>query len=182
MIGRSCAAMLGAVAIAVLSMGPALGQSRGAHVHGIGGLDIVVEGSRVEMELELSGRDVVGFEHAPSTQAQKHAVRDAAGKLKDHARLFRFPGDADCGGGEASVESALLDDGHGHGHGHGHDGEHAAFHIQYILDCANPEALDGVDLLIFEAFPAIEAIKVRVISPRGQSAREVHADSARVRF
>lgn len=195
MMERSRAEMLGAVAISGLLMGPALGQSHGAHVHGIGGLDIVIEGTRVEMELELSGRDVVGFEHAPSTQKQKDAVREAAEKLKNSALLFEFPKDAGCSVGEVSVESELLDDdgddhAHGHkdghkdehGHGDEHGDEHAEFHAHYTLDCANPKALDGLELLVFKAFPATEAIKVRVISPRGQKAREVHPEAARVTF
>lgn len=179
MIGRLSAAMLGAIAITGLSAGVGLGQSHGAHVHGIGGLDIVIEGTRVEMELELSGRDVVGFEHAPSTQEQKNAVQEAALKLKDLARLFRFPEDAGCAAAaDVSVESELLND----GDGPGHHGDHAAFHARYILDCASPKALDGVDLLIFETFPAAQAIKVRAISPRGQRAREVHREAARMVF
>lgn len=171
------AAVLGVVAIGTLSMGTALGQSHGAHVHGVGGLDIVIEGKRVEMELELSGRDVVGFEHAPSTRAQKDAVREAAAKLKDPARMFRLPEDAGCSTTEVSVESELL-----HDDDHGHQGEHAEFHAHYVLDCTNPKALDGVDLLVFKAFPATEAIKVRVISPRGQQVREIHPEAARMAF
>lgn len=126
MIRRFGAAMLGIITLASLSAGPVLGQSQGAHVHGIGGLDIVIEGPRVEIKLELSGRDVVGFEHAPSTQEQKDAAWEAVLKLKDHARLFRFPEDAGCSGTEVSVESELLND--DDGHGHGHKGEHAEFH------------------------------------------------------
>ena len=53
----------------------------GPHQHGHGTLNIAIEGGRVSMELDVPGADIVGFEHAPSTKAQRTAVDKAKAQL-----------------------------------------------------------------------------------------------------
>ena len=49
-----------------------------AHEHGVSKLNLVIEGKRLEMELGSPGSDIVGFEHAPATDADRKAIVDAA--------------------------------------------------------------------------------------------------------
>ena len=53
----------------------------GPHVHGHGTLNIAVDDKAVSMELEVPGMDLVGFEHAASTEDQKAAVDKAKAQL-----------------------------------------------------------------------------------------------------
>lgn len=163
------------IAISVASMTSAVSQTHGAHVHGEGVLDIIVEGDRVELELELPGRDIVGFEYTPRTQEGSHTLEAAVKIFKDHQRLFRFPVNAACSGQAVSIESDQLTGGDSHD-------EHAEFRARYAFKCENPLALDAMDVLVFDVFPAIEEIKVRALSPRGQYVGEINPGSTRLEF
>ena len=48
-----------------------------AHEHGVGVLNIAMEGSDIAMEFHAPGADIVGFEH-PAETAQDHAAIDQA--------------------------------------------------------------------------------------------------------
>ena len=63
----------------------------GPHVHGHGTLNIAIEDKRVSMELEVPGMDIVGFEHAPSTDDQKAAVDKAKARLEKPLGVFSLP-------------------------------------------------------------------------------------------
>lgn len=98
----------------------------GAHVHGHGTFNVAIEGSRVSLELEVPGMDIVGFEHAPSNDEQKGAVEKAKALLSEPLALFALPAGAACKVAEAKVEldSAHAHDGDADDHKHGDD-DHA---------------------------------------------------------
>ena len=106
-------------------------RQHGAHVHGVGQLNVAVEGDEVALELISPGADIVGFEHAPASDEDRSAVAEAAAALGRGAALFVFPSAAACHLEEAEVESSLLKsqhDDHDHDdhekHGHGEDDGH----------------------------------------------------------
>lgn len=170
-------------------------REHGPHEHGVGQLSLAVEGNTVEIEITAPGADIVGFEHAAETEADRAALAAAAARLKDAIALFRFPSKADCRLEEAEVHSALLDGAHGHekGHAHekGHDHDkahghgaeaHAEFRAHYHFRCADPAALSHVDLGYFTAFPAARELEARTITAKGQGAQELTADRPRLTF
>jgi hypothetical protein len=63
-----------------------------AHVHGVSHLQIAVEGARVEIELRAPGADIVGFEHAAASDADKAAQEKALVRLRAPAALFGLAG------------------------------------------------------------------------------------------
>tara|TARA_R110000782_G_scaffold3506_1_gene12863 strand:- start:71 stop:670 length:600 start_codon:yes stop_codon:yes gene_type:complete len=175
----------------VVAAGPAASAERehGAHEHGVGQLSLAVEGNVVEIEITAPGADIVGFEHAAETEADRAALAAAAARLKDAVALFRFPPKADCRLEEAEVHSALLDDAHDHekkhdhDKGHAHEAEgHAEFRAHYHFRCADPAALSHVDLGYFTAFPAARELEARTITAKGQGAQELTAERARLTF
>ena len=172
-------------------------HGHGAHEHGVGQLNLAVEGDEVEIELTVPGADAVGFEHAPSTNAQKQAVREAARALKVADKLFAFPKAAGCRAEKAEVGSALMDaagskdEKHGHAHEkeheHGDDKRkdeeaHAEFRAHYHFHCENPGELTHVDLGFFKAFPSARELQARTITPSGQGAAELTAEAPRLKF
>lgn len=180
-----------AVVAGLLADGPSSAAERGhgPHQHGIGQLSLAVEGNAVEIEITAPGADIVGFEHAAETEADRAALIAAATRLKDAMALFRFPPKADCRLEEAEVHSALLDAGHGHekGHvhekGHGHKAEaHAEFRAHYHFHCTDPAALSYIDLGYFATFPAARELEARTITAKGQGAQELTADRPRLTF
>ena len=84
---------------AALGAAPAFAEEHrelGPHVHGHGTLNIAIEGSRVTMELEVPGMDIVGFEHAAKGNEQLAAVDKASKVLAGPLELFRMPAGAGC--------------------------------------------------------------------------------------
>ena len=111
-------------------------RQHGAHVHGIAQMNLAVEGKNVLLELASPSMNIVGFEHMPSTDEQRHAVHEAAEKLEDGGSLFEFSKEAGCTMVAAEIESPLLgdehheghDDGDSHGKEHGHEDAHDEKH------------------------------------------------------
>lgn len=181
---RACALVL-----SLLFTGAAWASDREheAHVHGMGHLNVAVEGNAVEMELVSPGADIVGFEHAPRTPEDKAAVKRAVALLRDGGTLFAFPAAAGCRLTEAEVESEMAEEDHDdHGHerkdGEHEDEDHSEFHAHYHFRCNHPDHLTHIDIKLFEHFPGARELDVQTVSPRGQSAAELTPGAARLKF
>jgi hypothetical protein len=161
-----------------------------AHVHGAGTLNLVQEGKRVHIELEIPGMDIVGFEHQARTASQKQAVQDAVAVLEQGDALFRLNAEATCALETAGVEVAMMDDEHkGHGAHHKDDkhaaesGEsHAEFHAEYVFTCASPDRLQQLHVALFDKFQGAQNLQVQVVTARQQSAQRIHREAPVVRF
>jgi len=161
----------------------------GPHVHGHGTLDIAVEKQRVQMELVVPGMDIVGFEHAASTDEQKTAVEKATAELSQPLDVFKLPQSAGCSVADAKVAIEPEshhdgDDDHDEDHDehagadHAHD-EHAGhnqFHMNYALDCAKPAELTSIKFDYFSKFAGAQSLTVNVVTPKAQNSYEVARD------
>lgn len=154
-----------------------------AHEHGHGSLNIAIEGNRIAMELIAPGSDVVGFEHEEKTKEQRVAIGKAKAALGEPLALFVLPTSAECRVTEAKVSlEAGAEDGHhekdhANKEAHAHEREtHSEFHGEYVLTCASPQALVGIDFKYFEMFPGAEELEVKLITDKGQSKFEVKRD------
>ena len=102
-------------ALAILIAGPAVAadahRELGAHQHGHATLNIAFEGNTISMELEAPGMDIVGFEHAASSEAERAAEAKAKALLTDPTQLFRLPAAAGCSLGSGKV---VVESGHDH--------------------------------------------------------------------
>ena len=110
-------------------------REHGAHVHGHGTLDIVVEGEELVAELRIPAANVVGFEHAPRDDAEREAVRHALVPFSDAASVLVPSPEAQCEveKSEARITSMTGEehhdeDEHHRQEGHGHEGEHEDEH------------------------------------------------------
>ena len=155
------------------------------HQHGVGQLNVAIQGDHVEIELETPGADIVGFEHPPRTDEQKKAVQDAARTLRNGSAIFVFPAAARCKLEKTKVESGLLEDNHEtHGEKHHHEKHkeeiHAEFHALYHFSCKNPASY--TDLQYFEAFPHAKALLARTITAKGQRKQRLTRKAPRLIF
>lgn len=156
----------------------------GPHVHGHGTLNIAVEGTRVSMELETPGMDIVGFEHDASSADQKAVLEKAKKQLADPLTLFKVPAAAQCKLAEAKVEIEKEND-HDHDHGdkdagdHDHAAEagHNAFHVTYALECASPANLTSITFDYFTAFAGAKELDVSIVTDKAQNKYEVTRES-----
>lgn len=147
-----------------------------AHEHGAAMLNVVLDGQVLELELESPAMNLVGFEHAAKSTADKAKVAAARSQLTQPQVLFGLNA-GDCTISKQEVESPLFAkhaDSDEHEHEKSHDSEHSDIHAHYSLDCQKPEELQQLDLgELFKRFPATEKIQVQLIGPNGQQGLEL---------
>jgi hypothetical protein len=164
-------------------------RQMGAHVHGHGTLNIAIDDKQVALELQTPGMDIVGFEHAAKTDAQKAAVDKAKAELAKALELFKLPQAAGCSvkeakvaleGGEGTAHDHHDHDAHDHDHDksadkHDHDehGGHSQFNATYTLSCETPQELASITFGFFDRFAGAQSLTVNVVTGKGQGTYEV---------
>ena len=195
--------------IALVAAVPAFAQDSrqlDAHEHGVGALNIAIEGTTVAMEFHAPGADIVGFEYAAESDADLAVIEAVVATLSAPLDLFVMSDPAACNVTEAHAElesedehdvhDEEHDDDHaeeGHddhdddgdedhaegGHDdHGGEAGHTEFHADYTLTCENPDALTKITFAYFEAFPNAKEVEVQIITASGAQAFEVERDEA----
>jgi hypothetical protein len=164
-----------------------ISRSAEAHTHGNAELAVVLEKGRVTVELESPLYNILGFEHAAETPAQKTRVSQAESQLAKAAVLFGFDSDADCKAASTNQTVALFDvsakkdshSDHDHHSGDDHQGEegepeagnhsnesrHKDIVLRYEYLCENPSALSNVSVNLFEFFENLSEIDVTYLGP-----------------
>lgn len=157
--------------------------SLGAHEHGVGRLNAVLDGQALELEFDSPAMNLVGFEHQATTPADKAKVAASRKQLENPLALFNLPKAAGCVISTQELNSPLFgdkpeadhddddDDDHatdGKGaaaHAHHHD--HSEIHAHYQFTCATPTALSTLDLSqVFKTFPATQKNQRAVDRPK----------------
>ena len=198
-------ATISSVILGSVLCGPVLSQDdghaeHGAHQHGLGVLNIAIEGSRVDIALEIPSHDIVGFEHAAVSDEEKSLIARAKVLLGKPLNVFAPASAAGCN----VVSSSVLIDGdgsHSHEHGdhdhdhddkdHAHDSHgtdehaehgsgHSEVHATYTLKCSSPGKLNAFNLTLFELFPNAVALDVNVVTDSGQFRRNVTRERAQI--
>jgi len=165
-------------------------RQHGSHVHGIASLNMALEGDEVHVELDSPAANIVGFEHAPSSEADHAALDKAVAMLKDGGKLFEFNASAGCSLEKAAIESALLEEEHGHEdhdkhehEKHDHEEEtHSDIEAVYHFECAKPDKLTQLTVELFEAFPGMEKLNVQYVIENKQGASELTSSSHVIKF
>lgn len=184
-----CAAAALAVTVPIAVAAEEGHRELGAHVHGHGTLNIAIEEKRVSMELEAPGMDLVGFEHAATSDDQKAAVDKAKALLGKPLGVFVLPAAAGCtlASSDVAIEAEHHHDGDAGDHDHDakdaadhddHDAHsgHNQFHATYAFDCANPAELTAITFDYFKEFAGAQGLTVNVVSAKGQNKYEVSRD------
>ena len=188
--------------VALLTALPAFAEETrqlDAHEHGVGTLNIAIDGADVMMEFHAPGADIVGFEYAASSDSDLAAIESAIAMLEKPLDLFVISPAAECTVTSASAKlegdddhgeeehtghdhdhSADKDEEHDHKDDHAHDEDghadkasHTEFHAEYTLTCSAPDALDEITFAYFETFTNAKEVEVQLISSTGAQAFEV---------
>lgn len=180
-----------------LASAPALVAAAEAHVHGRAQLNVAIDGNTLTLMLESPTDSLVGFERAPSSDADQAAVAQMKEALEEADKLFLPTPGAGCELESVELHSLLLGDAtesghedqvdHDHGdhdHGdradHAHQEGHADLNGDFAFHCAHPERLHDLEVRLFDAFPRLERVKVAVVAPDGQKAAELTARENRI--
>ncbi len=150
--------------------GPAVHAHGGkAHVHGNAVLQVVMEGSQVEIALQSPMDNLVGFEHEPRTDQQRKAVQALREQFHKPASLFVLNAEAGCKVQDVELDLPFREGRGADSHGHGHE-SHADIESVVRYQCEHPALLKSIDLALFDRFSGIHRIDAQVVSVRGQSA------------
>ncbi|PZP79873.1 MAG: DUF2796 domain-containing protein [Ectopseudomonas oleovorans] len=161
-------------------------DSLGAHEHGVSSLNAALDGNLLELQFESPAMNLVGFEHAAKSDADKAKVAAAKRELERPISLFALTS-GDCQATQVELQSPLFagkahDHKHDH-HDHKHEGEHSDIHAHYRFECAKANELKQLDLAeLFKRFPATEKIQVQLIGPNGQQGVELTPAQPRLSF
>ena len=161
-------------------------DSLGAHEHGVSSLNAALDGNLLELQFESPAMNLVGFEHAAKSDADKAKVAAAKRELERPISLFALTS-GDCQATQVELQSPLFagkahDHMHDH-HDHKHEGEHSDIHAHYRFECAKANELKQLDLAeLFKRFPATEKIQVQLIGPNGQQGVELTPAQPRLSF
>ena len=158
-----------AVPTNLASAGDADRREAKAHAHGHARANVVVEGQRLHIELEAPGADIVGFEHAAKTDAEKKAETDARTKLQNTANVVEIPAAAGCKTEKSSVELHR-------------EGAHGEFHVSYQFTCSAPAKLDPLTFTYFATFKRAEELVVSIITDKGALQTDANPTQPAVRL
>lgn len=161
--------------------------SLGKHEHGVATLNVALEGSTLEIELQSPAMNIVGFEHAATSDADKKTVAAARAVLEKPETLFSLPAAAGCSLSENEVRSPLFGNAEAdhdeHADGDEHHHEHSDVDADYSFTCKQPGELKTLDLSAFyKQFPATQKINVQLIGPSGQQGVESTPANPRLSF
>jgi hypothetical protein len=168
---------LHACAAALLLALPLAATAGKAHQHGVARLDIGADPGKIVIALESPLDNLLGFERAPRTDAERKIVADAVAKLKDGPALFRIDPAAACTLASVELTSAPLklgsaaaaakDDGHGD------------LDAEYTFTCTGSPA-GHVEIALFDAFPRLQRLQVQAATAKGQASQTLKRPSKRI--
>ncbi len=160
-------------------------REHGAHEHGHGVLGIVIEENDLAIEFEVPAINVVGFEHDPSNEEQRHAVENAIALFKRSEALFLLPETANCRISKTEVamsrEEHHVKEKPSDQKNSAHD-IHSELHAEYLYHCNSPEKLKSVNVQLFDHLIGASEIDVQIVTPTRQMATELTPNDTVVKF
>jgi hypothetical protein len=151
--------------------------AHGPHEHGVVKLDVAVEPGRVTLLMESPLANLVGFERAPRSDAERQRVDAALNILNAAATLFNIDPAAGCTPGPVELNAAALEDGKP-GAASAEAG-HADLDASFSFKCRKVVPA-FVDIGLFAAFPGVQRIDVQLITGNAQSKRTLTRPTARL--
>jgi hypothetical protein len=162
----------------LLATAPALAADKPAqppgHQHGTARLQVSLEGQALQVAFEGPADNILGFEHAPRTDAQKATVARAEDRLRQTSELFTTAPGAGCQPQPASVEMKLP--------AAGSRETHSEIEAEWRWSCAHPAALAYLDVGLFKGFPRLKQLRAQVVTARGQTSVVLGPKSTRIKL
>jgi hypothetical protein len=179
------------IGISALSALTAAGAHE-AHVHGVGNLDVAIDGNTLSLHLATPLINLLGFEHAANSTPDQQATKKMGAQLHVAASIFAITPAAQCKQVSVKLVSAVLgaallgeapstaaadtqtspDK---------HDG-HANLDGDFVFSCAHPEQIKAIDVKLFDLYPGFHSINVQAVTLKGQSAATLAPGSASIPF
>lgn len=168
------------LAVALPGLATAAPQGHGPHVHGLAHLQVAQAGADLEIVFRSPAANIIGFEHAPATAAERSALAAALERIRDAERMLGLDPAAECspqqvrvehtGAGNADAHDHQHQNEHEHDSGHGPEtgAGHSEIHAHYRFVCRTPQRLQNLSVDLLQEFPGIETLDVQVVTPQRQ--------------
>lgn len=149
----------------------------GAHVHGAGELNLVLDKKVLSLELLVPSESIFGFEHEAKSDADQKKVADAMGMLQDPAALFVVEGAGLCQMAAVKVavnQEALKPQSEKKSvkqhkkAAHDHQEAHSDVMASYTITCEKSEGFTSLQVKLFERFPNIQKLRLSFVGELGQ--------------
>lgn len=174
-------------ALALALSAPALAQDgHKAHAHGRIELDVAVDAQRISLRMEAPLHDLLGFERAPRSVAERGRVTALAERLRAADQLFVPDAAGGCQLADVLVEAPVLGLGTpapatSAASASAPAGEaHADLVLTALFDCRQAAAAQYLDVRLFEAFPGVRTVAAQVAGPKGQGLTLLRKAAARL--
>jgi len=163
-------------------------QAHEAHVHGVGQLDVALDGNTLSLHLDSPLANLVGFEHPAQSARDKQAVQAMSADLRAAGRLFVTSPAAACSLTTVSLHAGSIDPlllGEKAGadtkpSDHATADGHADLDADFTFRCLHPEQLREIDVNLFKRFSGFQRIAVQVVTPKRQSAATLTPDNRKL--
>jgi hypothetical protein len=167
-----------AMCAAALLAGFAQRVAAGPHQHGVGNLEISLDGGALAVRLTLPVESLVGFERAPKNEAEWKRAAAALEKLRATGEWLRPAAAGACALKSARLDGSVLDP----AGAAQTKGGHADVVADVAFDCKAPAALKTIEVRLFEAFTRLKRIDSKVVTARGASAQALRRGDALVKL
>lgn len=143
-------------------------RQAGSHVHGDAMLAMALDGTTLVIELESPLHNLLGFEHAPQTVAQKARLQSVEVLLAAPDKLFAFSDAARCQADQPIKSLSLLDHDEDHHAEDEHESDHKDTLVEYVYTCNSPDKLTKMTTNLFELFPEMTELDTVFLGPSAQ--------------
>jgi hypothetical protein len=148
-------------------------HAHAAHSHGLGQLELVVQGGTVKASFEIPMESLLGFEHLPRTPEQKKAMADLQAATAQASYFITLPAAADCQPKSLQVNADMFK---------GQKSEHSDLDAELEFSCSQPSALKQMEIPLFKKHSRLSALKVDMVSPKGQASVTLKAKDPVLRW
>lgn len=140
-------------------------QAGPGHVHGQAQLEVILDGQRLALTMQIPMEALVGFERAPRNEDERARLDNAFDRLRA-STLFRPSPEAGCRAAPASLSwsSGGLTN-------LPPQDTHTDLTLALEFECDTPGRLASIEVNAFDAFSRLRRIEARIASPSGAYAR-----------
>lgn len=136
------------------------------HEHGVARMDVAVEARSISVTLDTPLENLVGFERAPRTAAERERVDQALATLRQSGRWLVPDAAAGCAAAAVEIEAPVL--GVPQAPAQEAQSPHADLIARVRFQCADATRAAHLDLELFKAFPRFKRVDVQLVTPRAQ--------------
>ena len=144
------------------------------HEHGVGELNIAIDGSVIDFEFMLPGADIVGFEYEAKSDEDIVKVNEALAMLDNYKNIFSLPVNSNC---KLSTSKINLKEEEHDEHDEHEEESHNEFYAKYSFSCGNIQEIDRIEFTYFKTFANSSELEVQFISNVGSTSFEVEGDA-----